>query len=98
MLDKLSRCFFPLFPGVSPKVEMGGFCWEILFYNLLSTGERGGCCMWAELRIARMCGFIKALGNPGYVVSERKGNLEAVLLGWLFVDYLFFFHMCHQKQ
>lgn len=52
--------------------------------------------MWAELRIARMCGFIKALGNPGYVVSKRMGNLEAVLLGWLFV--IFFFFICATKN
>lgn len=35
--------------------------------------------MWAELCIAWMCGFIKALRNPGYTVSKRKGILDTVL-------------------
>lgn len=41
--------------------------------------ERGCCCMWAELHTAKMCGFVKALGNPSYMINKRKGILEASL-------------------
>lgn len=52
--------------------------------------ERGCCCMWAELHRAKMCGLVKAVGNPSYTIYKRKGILEASL-------FVYFPYLCNQE-